>query len=65
MPEAWFVVRVDGRLDRSAAARTLAAALQQLGSTGPADHVVWGVVQADRESVARVMDPPRWYGAGQ
>lgn len=60
----WFVVRADGRLDRSAADLSLAGALAKLGAQ-EGEHVAWGTVQARDEATARVMDPARWYGTAR
>lgn len=58
--QAYYVVRLNGRLGTSYAALTLAEALS-IANPEPTDYIAWGIVQAKNESVARMLDPKRWF----
>lgn len=58
--QTYFVVRLNGKLGTSYAASTLANALS-IANPEPTDYIAWGVVRAKSESVARMLDPDRWY----
>ena len=58
--QVYYVVRLNGKLGTSYAASTLADALS-IANPEPTDYIAWGIVTAKSESVARMLDPNRWF----
>ncbi len=60
--QTYYVVRLNGKLGTGYAGVTLADALSK-ANPEPTDYIAWGIVKAKSESVARMLDPNRWFTA--